>query len=326
MANRVGQYITVALAGVLACACTEPADQGEGVGGAIGPAGSLSAIPGAAGDAGGRSGNVGSSGADSGDDQSEGCPLAPVPLRTTGTVLELSTELTLGGDPVEFGEPNPLPGGGTLLPLEFRFYISHVALLRADDTAVDVDIVTDAGAPVAYGVHLVNADHPESLRIRLLAPPGSYSGISFTLGLDDACNSGSQARHAPLSAASGMTWPDPFGYLFLRYAGTVMSAQGDAALPDAGADDSTPPGALHMGGLRRTLFAPRVEARASLTVDASAPGSARLAFSFDELFRGALTPLDLSDSPVPSFPPEVEAGERVRRLAPELELFTLLPP
>jgi hypothetical protein len=239
--------------------------------------------------------------------------------------VELATELTLNGNPVEFGEPNPLAGGGTLLPLDFRFYVSNVALLRADDTVVDVDIVTEAGAPVPYGIHLVNADDSQALRFRLLAPPGSYSGLAFTLGMEDACNSGFGERNPPLSAASGMTWPQPWGYLFLRYEGLVMPASSGATPPDAGSGTSLPPTSIHMGGFPGSLLAPRVEAPGSLTVADGAPVSARLSLSLDEVFGGATAPLDVGDATLPPGD-EVTAGERLRRSSPELMLFTLLSP
>jgi hypothetical protein len=271
---------------------------------------------GGASSAGGGSGGAGSGGisggAGSGGQASSPCPEAPLST-TTGALLELSTELTLGDEPIVFGEPNPIDGGATLLPLELRFYVSEAALVRADGTTVNVDIVTEVGTSVPYGIHLVNADDPASLRFRLLGPPGTYSGVSFLLGINDACNSGSLARNEPLSAASGMTWPPPFGYLFLRYAGTATPA-----------DASSPPSAIHMGGLPGYLLAPRVQARGDVVIAPNSPASRRLVFDFGELFRGAATMLDLSDFPG-SPEPEVEAGERVRRTAPELSLFTLSP-
>jgi hypothetical protein len=253
------------------------------------------------------------------------CPEERVPLRSTGALVELLTELTLNGNPVEFGEPNPLAGGGTLLPLDFRFYVSAVSMMRADDTIVDVDIVTEAGAPVPYGVHLVNIDDAPSRRFRLLVPPGSYSGIAFTLGLEDGCNSDFSQRNPPLSAASAMTWPVPFGFLFLRYEGNVMPPSGGAVPPDAGTGASLPPSSIHMGGLPGTLLAPKVEARAALSVGEGAPLNVRLALDLDAVFAGATAPLDVGDVTLPPGD-EVVAGERLRRSAPELMLFTLLSP
>jgi hypothetical protein len=173
----------------------------------------------------------------------------------------------------------------------------------------------------------VNADDTPTLHFTLLGPPGSYTGVSFTLGINDACNS-LMSANAPLSAASAMTWPPPFGFLFLRYAGTVSSAMTapiDGGTGDGGPNDGVPPAAIHMGGLPGLFFAPRVEARGNVTLEASGPTSMNLMFNLDELFRAASSSLDVSDFTGPPGP-EVQAGERVRRMAPDLSLFTLVPP
>jgi hypothetical protein len=302
---------------------------GSGSGGAgSGGMDSGGAGSGGAGSDGAGSGGAGSDGAGSGGAGSGGvapvaCPEAPAPSRTAGTLLELSTEFLLNGEPMVFGEPNPIEGERTLTPLDVRFYVSEVSLIGTDDTPVAVDIVADGGLPVPYGVHLVNAEDSSSLRFRVLAPPGSYSGLSFTLGVNDTCNSGFP-RNGPFSAASGMTWPHGFGYLFLRYAGSVMPADADAGTPDAGTE-SSPPGVIHVGGVRGELFAPRVHAPGELTVEASTNASRRLVFDLDELFRATVCTLDPATFPGPPDPP-VLLGECVRQLAPERPLFTLSPP
>jgi hypothetical protein len=228
------------------------------------------------------------------------------------------------GEPLVFGEPNALEDGRTLTPIDIHFYVSEVALVRPDASTESIDIVTESGTPIPYGVHLVNAEDAASLRLRLLVPPGSYTGIGFTLGLNEACNAGSFDRKPPLSSTSAMTWPPGFGYLFLRYAGTVTAA-GDIVPADGGMGDSNPPGAIHMGGLPSLLAAPRVEALGSFSVVDGTPASARLVFDLGEVFDAATSDTDVSDYPVPTHP-EVLLGERVRRLAPDLEMFTLVQP
>jgi hypothetical protein len=230
---------------------------------------------------------------------------------------------------MEFGEPNALAGGGTLVPLDVRFYVSKVNLVRSDETTIAADIVTESGMPVPYGVHLVNAEDAASLRFRVLAPPGSYSGAMFTLGVGDECNGGPFDRAEPLSNTSTMVWPHVGGYLFLRYAGSVTAGSEGALPPDAGSPDAgspeLPPGAIHMGGLPTLLLAPIVRAPGSITLAPNTPSSMRLVMNFDEIFRAATSDLDVSDYPVETHP-EVLLGEKVRRLAPELSLFALLPP
>jgi hypothetical protein len=113
----------------------------------------------------------------------------------------------MANKPFVFGQPNPLADGGSLVPLNLRFYISQLELLRATGDAVAVDIVTAAGAPEPYGVHLFNAEDADTSTVRVLAPAGDYKGLRFALGLELGCNQQAPASLAdPLTDASQMTW------------------------------------------------------------------------------------------------------------------------
>jgi hypothetical protein len=142
-------------------------------------------------------------------------------------VLELPLQLLLGNQPFVFGQENALPGGASLVPLDLRFFISGVSLLRADsEQPIPVDIVTAAGTPAPYGVYFFNAEDPSASALRVLAPPGTYLGLSFRLGLASACNTRDPgASDPPLSPTSQMTWPHT-GYLFLRFEGRYSSGAG----------------------------------------------------------------------------------------------------
>lgn len=270
--------------------------------------------------AGGRAGEVGgNAGAGAGGrapEVVESCPEVPTAHVGASAALDLDAEVFLEGSALSAGQPHPLSGGGQLTPSALRFYVSHVALLRADGSSTPADLVAESGAPEPYGLKLVNLDDDSSLRVRLLGPPGDYTGISFLLGLDDECNSGSQERKAPLSATSGMLWPPPFGYLFFRYEGKL------SAVPS---ETEEPPSAIHMGGLVGTLLAPVVTAPGNLSLSDDAPAKRKLRLQLDEVFAAALAPTDLSDfQGAPGG--EVEIGERLRRTAPSAPLFVLVEP
>ncbi|MEP6652865.1 MAG: MbnP family protein [Myxococcales bacterium] len=308
----------------LGCTPANPASGNSGTGGE--PAtGGRGGVPMGSGGAGPDSG-VG----DAGD--GDGCPENPTPRLSTGTVLELVTEFDLGGKPLVIGEENPLAEGGTLTPLNLRLYVSQVSLRRDDGTSVSVDLVTAAGGPEIYGVHLVNADKGDSLRLRVLAPAGNYSGIDFLLGLTDPCNAGSTMRKAPLSDSSEMTWPHPglgpFGYLFLRFEsrmspGTTPDADAGASPVDGGAP--TLPSMIHMGGQVGRVFAPIVHAPGAVTVPATGQVRRRLRVIMNEVFKAAVANIDLSDF-TGIRTAEVMAGEKVRRAAPTAPLFVLSAP
>jgi hypothetical protein len=285
-----------------------------------------------------------------------GCPYAPAPLRTTGAVLALSITPALAGAPFVFGEPNALPGGATVTPLNFRFYVSHVAVLGAGGVPVPVDLVTAAGDVEPYDVHLFAADDPASAVVRVLAPPGTYTGITFTLGLDDACNSGLPGeRRPPLTDTSQLTWPVAAGYLFLRLEDKVDLGSGDGGTADAGAaiadagvaiadaggaiadaggagDASAGggaaaiPPAIHMGGTPGQLFAPTVTVRGALTLAVGAPTTRALSLDVGQIFAGAEAQADPATLAQVRLPfPEVVAGEALREHVPMLALFALSP-
>src|SRR5713101_8376937 len=178
------------------------------------------------------------------------CPeTTPVPAGDDARI-ELAVEPVLGGKPFVFGQRTDLPNGGAVTPLNFRFYLAHLALLRANGSAVQAPMITAAGAPAPYDVHLFNAEDPESSTVRLAAPAGDYTGLELVFGIDDDCNAATLGNlKPPLSAASQMSWPHVAGYLFLRFEGRVEPASSkgaDGGPTDAGFEEV--PAAIHMGG------------------------------------------------------------------------------
>ncbi|HXI56782.1 MAG TPA: MbnP family protein [Polyangia bacterium] len=317
-------FILLALAGVSPLACQTPA---PGVGGTGGSGGSDArpASPDASADGGGDT--------ETGESL---CAEAPPPRRSDGAILEIPIAAQLAGKVMRFGEANVAANGQTVTPLNLRFYLSNVILTKAGVAQrVPVDIVDAAGKVLPYGIHFYNADDPASQVLRVRAPVGDYSAITFSFGLGDDCNAGEPERTPPLSATSQMTWPHGFGYLFFRYEGRVSSGTGDGgAGPDAsradGGDtasaDPEIPAAIHMGGFPHLLMAPVIRIAAPLSVPSTA-GTANqrtLRLVMDEVFKGANTPV-MSDLPIP--PPGIEGalGESLRKTAPTLTLFVLTP-
>src|SRR4051812_32772708 len=258
-----------------ALGCSSDAQKGVGSkGGAAGTSGA-SSLGGAAGSAGAAAARAGSAGAEADSAGSAGaiaagsagagttasaCPENPTPLRTQGTLLSLPLRPVLAGAPFVFGQPNALADGGSLVPLNFRFYISELELLRSSgEKGVAVDVVSAAGAPEPYGVHLFNAEESDSGTLRGLAPPGEYTGLSFALWLKLICNQRDRAKVGdPLTGNSQMTWPHTGGFLFLRYEARYTAA-GRAGGPGAG---FLP--AVHMGGDITNERVPRVTVQGAL--------------------------------------------------------------
>ncbi|MEA2700482.1 MAG: hypothetical protein QOI66_4753 [Myxococcales bacterium] len=277
------------------------------------------------------------------------CAEAPPPRRSDGAILEIPIAAQLAGKVMRFGEANVAANGLTVTPLNLRFYLSNVILTSAGGgQMVPVDIVDPAGRVLPYGIHFYNADEPASQVLRVRAPVGDYSAITFSFGLGDDCNAGEPERSPPLSATSQMTWPHGFGYLFFRYEGRVSSAAddggagsdggrtdggrtdgGDAGHADSGDTASADPGipaAIHMGGFPHLLMAPVIRIASPLSVPSTGGAASQrtLRLVMDEVFKGANTPVT-SDLPIP--PPGIEGalGESLRKTAPTLTLFVLTP-
>jgi len=309
-----------ALAGSFACS-SDAQQAGGSAAGAAGMSGASSDNGG-----GGGAGNPSSAGnpGSAGSAGLSACPEQPVPQRTQGTLLSLPLKLVLANQPFVFGEPNALPDGGSLVPLNFRFYVSQVELLPASGEApVAVDVVTAAGVPAPYGVHLFNAEEPDSSTLRVLAPPGQYSGLSFALGVKLACNQQPPSRLSdPLSDTSQMTWPHTGGFLFLRYEARYTDASGSAGASSA----LGIPSMVHMGGDTREERVPRATIPAALSIPASGTLEKGIRVAVDEIFKGATAEIDVSDVAVGFLSsPESIAGERLRRQLPELHVFVPEP-
>jgi hypothetical protein len=306
---------TAILAGSFGCSSAH--DDAAAAGGSNASAGNASA--GNASLGGGTSSGGAGGGAGATD---SACAAHSIPLRTQGTVLSLAITPTLDGKPFAFGQPNALTDGGSLVPLNFRFYISQVQLLKSGGDPVPVDLVTATGELEPYGVHLFNAEDDQTSRVRVLAPAGDYVGIDFGLGIKLGCNQQAPSTlDEPLSDVSQMTWPHTGGFLFLRYEGRYTAADGSAVPP------SGVPSAVHMGGNITQELAPRVSLPHSFTISPTDPREMALSLSMDELFKGATANIDVSDVPVgiPSTPESV-AGERLRRGLPGLHLFAFIVP
>jgi hypothetical protein len=235
-------------------------------------------------------------------------------------MLSLSVAPILEGKPFAFGEANALASSVKVTPLNFRFYVSHVLLLQTAGASVPVDLVTATGAVEPYGVHLFNAEDAASVVLRVLAPAGTYAGLTFTLGLDDACNSGLPGdRMPPLTDTSQMTWPHAIGYLFLRLEDQLDTS----AAADAGT--VAIPTLVHMGGVPGSLFAPTVTVAGALPLAANATTAKTLTLDVGAVFAGAEADVDPTTLAMVLPFPEVQAGERLRQHVSQLALFALAP-
>ncbi len=247
------------------------------------------------------------------------CLESPAPRGTARSLVTFNVVFTYGGKPVIFGEPFAVPTG-TLTLTNLRFFASNFALLTAAGESVPVDLVGADGVPVSYNTQLVNPEDPTGMTFRVAAPAGEYAGASFIFGLNDACDfQNPSSSRPPLTQTSQLTWPQPFGFLFLRYAATLVRASGTTG--------DGPPTQIDMGGFPGALFAPRVQAVGGVQVDAVASNAVVMNMALDESFRASEMPIE--PTPPPAFPPPpgitFQNGESLRQNASKVAIFSLTP-
>ncbi|GHG06335.1 hypothetical protein GCM10017783_18690 [Deinococcus piscis] len=128
--------------------------------------------------------------------------------------LTLTLSLTDGGE--QFFHHHPLMVNGQALSVQdVRFYVSGVALVRADGSEVPV-----AGLSLA---ELNKGTPPRHIEIfKGDAPTGEYRGLRFDVGVPRELNHrDATTAEAPLSIDDGMYWAWNSGYIFFSLHGNV---------------------------------------------------------------------------------------------------------
>ncbi len=95
----------------------------------------------------------------------------------------------------------------------FKYYLGNMCLKNT------------AGAWIKLpGYFLVNEEQPESKQIELTGiPPGTYTSISFIIGVDSLHNC-SGAQSGALDPVNGMFWTWNTGYIFLKLEGHAAAS------------------------------------------------------------------------------------------------------
>lgn len=171
----------------------------------------------------------------------------------------------VGDQPFACGSRYPGIGttGSTITPSDFRFYVSDVALVKADGAEVPLNLKQDGrwqyknvalidfedrSGPCTSGTAETNAT------VTGTAPDGTYTGIAFTLGVPfDLNHADASLAPSPLNL-SGMFWSWLGGYKFLR---ADMDTSG-------GAQGSGPGGRGFVVHLGSTACTPRQETAGSM--------------------------------------------------------------
>lgn len=156
--------------------------------------------------------------------------LTPLTISSCGSndeAVELRFSALVGSEPFRCGTTYADLGAGTeLTPVDLRFYVHDVRLLREDGSEVRVELDDDGkwqnGEVVLLDFEdgcgdMGNADLND--RVLGVAPAGPYTGIRFKVGVPEHLNhADASLAGAPLNLTS-LFWNWNAGYKFLRVDG-----------------------------------------------------------------------------------------------------------
>jgi len=173
-----------------------------------------------------------SAGCDQGPPAPTEC-LVPSQVAEGAPVTHFDVRFVMGQAPITPGREVTSSTGTKLQASKARFYLSQPKLVDAGGRQVPTDLLDEAGNRLPYGVTLVDFERPESMKVFLRVPAGSYRDLALSVGVPATCESGERLNHsdasamkAPLDVDRDMYWTWNSGYVFLKFEGRVASARG----------------------------------------------------------------------------------------------------
>ncbi len=126
------------------------------------------------------------------------------------TKLIIRFENYVGDKKLSLDTPTYVNGLGQIFTVtNFKYYISNIKLTGSDSKVYSKE----------DGYYLIKADDETTWKAELDdVPPGSYSSISFTIGVDSLHNC-SGAQSGALDPINGMFWTWNTGYIFMKLEG-----------------------------------------------------------------------------------------------------------
>jgi hypothetical protein len=154
----------------------------------------------------------------------------------------------------------------------FKYYISNIHLKR-----------TDGKEFVSSNSYLINEEEPQSKQIMLNnVPEGSYSEISFIIGVDSLHNC-SGAQSGALDPVNAMFWSWNTGYIFMKLEGTSPLSKSPGNLYE-----------FHIGGYRTPYNCIRkVSLNTEITITKDQTSSMKIKVDASEVMKTPTT-IDLS--------------------------------
>jgi hypothetical protein len=169
--------------------------------------------------------------------------------------IDLPVRITINGAAAEVGVPGAGREGREYRLSLFKFFVSQPALVTAEGAEAEAQLITAEGAPLPYGIHLVDADDATTQVLRLATDAGSYTALRLGVGVPRACNWISTTDSIfPLNPDSDMFWTWGSQFMFIRIEGSTRpdsTAEWTSFLYHVGFDPAfatlTIPGSLQVG-------------------------------------------------------------------------------
>lgn len=138
-----------------------------------------------------------------------------VQLAMGQTALTINFRNVVDGKPLVLNDSVYINANGDEYTLSMcKYYISNIAFIKADGTAVNME----------ESYHLVNESKPSSHHLDIdILPAGSYKALRFMIGVDSLHNvSGAQAGE--LDPINAMFWDWNTGYIMAKIEGSSKAA------------------------------------------------------------------------------------------------------
>ncbi len=152
-----------------------------------------------------------------------GCKKDSDPEVTTPGEVDLQLTNVVGTKPLTLdGTAYATPSGETFTVTTLKYYVSNLKFTKSDGTVY--------AAPNTY--FLVDQAQPASQHLAVTGiPSGTYTGVSFVVGVDAATTQGDPLTlTGALNPANNMYWAWATGHIFMKLEGTVTSASPARAL------------------------------------------------------------------------------------------------
>ena len=192
---------------------------------------------------------------------------------TTGE-LTVAFQLKNGSTALSMGDSYTDTDGNTVKVERCKFFVNNVSLIASDNSLVPV---TD--------IELIDFEEGET-SFSMNVEPGTYTGLSFYVGVDSALNATDPATYEsshPLSTFNDMYWTWATMYRFVIYEGKA---------DPAGGSNFTENFVYHTG--TNALYSDEVQVTQAINLAAGGSATQNITINANKVFHGTTDVIDVT--------------------------------